>query len=63
MHYHADKVKYAFAKHEEEIEDKKKTLAFCGIGSHHQNGKEENCIKIQCNLARSVLAHAMCMRC
>lgn len=34
-------------------------LTFCGVGSHHQNGKAENRIKITCEPARSVLIHAM----
>ena len=58
-HYHADNGTYTVARCKEEIENKKQTLTFCGIGSHHQNGKAENRIKIICNPARSMLTHAM----
>ena len=44
-HCHAYDEACAVAKHKAEVEDKKQTLAFCGVGSHHQNGKAENRIK------------------
>lgn len=49
----------AVAKCEAEIEDKKQSLTFCGVGSHHQNGRAENRIKITCEPARSMLMHYM----
>lgn len=58
-HYHADNGTYAVAQYKDEIEDKKQSLTFCGVGSHHQNGKAENRIKIICNPARCMLIHAM----
>ena len=58
-HYYADNGTYAVAKYKEEIEDKKQSLTFCGVGSHYQNSKAENRIKIICEPARSMLIHAM----
>ena len=58
-HYHSDNGSYAVARHKEEIENNKKTLTFCGVGSYHQNGKAENRIKFICNSARSMLIHAI----
>ena len=58
-HYHADNGTYAVAKYKNEISEQKQTLTFCGVGSHHQNGRAENRIKIICNPARSMLIHAM----
>ena len=43
----------------EEMKNKKQNLTFCGVGSHHQNDKAEDMIKIIFNPARSVLIHAM----
>ena len=40
-YYHTGNSTYAIAKYKEEIEDKKQTLAFCSVGSHHQNSKAE----------------------
>ena len=58
-HYYMDNRTYVVAKYKAEIEDKKQTLIFCGVGSNHKNGKAENRIKIICNLARCMLIHAM----
>ena len=58
-HYHADNGTYAVASYKKEISVSKQTLTFCGVGSHHQNGKAENRIKIICNPARNMLIHAM----
>ena len=58
-HYHADNGTYAVAQYKAEIEDKKQSLTFCGVGSHHQNGRAENRIKVICEPARSMLIHAM----
>ena len=59
-HHHSDNGTYAFEKYREEINNnKKKTLTFCGVGSHHQNGRAENRIKITCNPERNILIHAM----
>ena len=59
--YHADNGTHAVTRCKEEIENKKQTLTFCGVGRHHHNGKAENLIKITCNVARSMLTHAMHM--
>ena len=56
---HADNGICEVAKCKEEIENEKQTLTFCGMGSHRQNGKSENHIKLICNTARSMLTHAM----
>ena len=55
---HADNVTHAVVRNKEEIENKKHTLTFCGIGNHHQNRKTENRIKIIFNPTRSMLIHA-----
>ena len=34
-HYDKDNGTHAVAKYKEEIENKKQTLTFCGVGSHH----------------------------
>ena len=41
-HYHVDNGTHAVASCKKEISDSKQTLTFCGVGSHHQNGKAEN---------------------
>ena len=56
--YYADDGTCVVARHKAEIEDKKQSLAFCGVGSHYQNDKAENRIKIICNPARCMLTHA-----
>ena len=38
-YHHAENGTYAVAKHKKEIEDKKQSLTFFGVGSHRQNGK------------------------
>ena len=43
-----------------EINGSKEILTFCGVCSHHQNGKAENRIKIIFNPARNMIIHAMC---
>ena len=58
-HYHADHGTYTVAKYKEEIEDKKQSLIFCGVDSHHQNGQAENRIKIACEPVRSMLIYTM----
>ena len=58
-HYHVDNGTHAVVKYKEEIKDKKQTLAFCSVGSYHQNSKAENRIKIIYCLARSMLIHTM----
>ena len=60
-HHYSNNGTHAVARCKEEIGNKKKTLIFCGVGSHHRNGKAENCIKIICNPARRILIHAMHM--
>ena len=49
---------HAVVKDKEEIEEK--TLIFYGAGSHYQNRKVENYIKIICYLVRIMLIHTMC---
>ena len=58
-HYHEDNGTCAVAKCKQEVQDQRQTLIFCGVGSHRQNGKAENRIKIICNPARCMLIHAM----
>ena len=58
-HYHAENGTYAVDKCREDIENSKQTLNFCGVGFHRQNGKAENCIKIICNLACSIIFYSM----
>ena len=57
--YHADNGTHAVASCKKEVSESKQTLTFCSVGSHHQNGKAENRIKIICNPARNMLIHAM----
>ena len=56
-HYHADNGTYTVAQYKAEIEDKKESLTFCRVGSHYENSRAENYIKIVCELARSMLIH------
>ena len=58
-HYHLNNSTYAIVKYKEEIDVEKQMLTFCKVGSYHQNGKVENCIKIIGNLVRSILIHAI----
>ena len=57
--YHADNGTYDVAHFREEVNDNKQTLTFCGVVSHHQNGRAKNLIKIMCNPATNMLIHAM----
>ena len=59
-HSHAGNGTHATSKRKEGIEDQKQDLTFCGVGSHHQNGKAENRIKITCNPERIISIHALC---
>ena len=59
-HSHAGNGTHATSKRKEGIEDQKQALTFCGVGSHHQNGKAENRIKITYNLERIISIHTMC---
>ena len=60
-HYHVGNRSNLVEKHKEDIENRKQTLIFFGVGSHNQNRKLDNFIKIICSPSRRILIHEVHM--
>ena len=58
-HYHTYNGTFDIAKYREGNYSSKLTLSFCGVESHHQNGRTEKRIKSICNPERSMLIYLM----
>ena len=58
LHYHADNDLFGTQVFKGSIEKANQTLYFCGVNSHHQNGKAENHIKDATEGARTDLLNA-----
>lgn len=59
--YHADNGRFMDTTFQLAVADADQSITFCGVGSHHQNGIDENRIKILTETARTLLLHAQRM--
>ena len=57
-HYHADNSLFDTKAFKASVTKAQKTLSFCGVYAHHQNGKSEQRIKDVTEDARNSLLHA-----
>ena len=58
LHYHADNGLFDVNNFKEAHDTEKQTLSFCGVNSHHQNGKPENRIKDVTTGSNTPIFHA-----
>ena len=57
-HYRGDNGVYKSEAFLKDLESRKQTMKFCGVGAHHQNGIAERAIRTVSESARSMLLHA-----
>ena len=58
MHYHCDNGHFADRAFLDDVRKAGQTITFCGVGTHHQNGVAERCIRDITESARTMLWHA-----
>jgi hypothetical protein len=58
QHYHADNGRFAEAKFQQSVLSSKQGLTFCGVNTHHQNGRAERRIRHLTEAARTMILHA-----
>jgi len=57
--YQADNGRFADKEWRQDCEEQHQSLAFCGVGPHHQNGIAEKCTHDLCEGTRTRLLNAM----
>jgi hypothetical protein len=59
LHYHADNRRFADDAFIKDVQEQRQSISYCGVNSHHRNGKGEERISDLQVQGRVILVHAI----